>query len=459
MKKTEEKVIRFISSHSLIEKGDKVLVALSGGPDSVFLLHFLNKFKKKYKIEIGAFHLNHRLRGKDANADERFCSQLCCRLKADYFSSEKDVQKFAKQKKVSVEEAGRIIRYDLLNSISQKYNYTKIATAHIQDDNAETVLLNLIKGSGLTGISGIPVRREKIIRPVLCLSKDEILDYLHLNRISYRVDESNFSEHYERNFIRQQIIPLIRERLNPSLGENILNSSLVFQSLKRFTDEEVKRLLGKVVLSSREIIKLKIDLLNDYHESIISEAIKSIVREKWDVILNYNDLKRIFELLNKQTGLTAELSENIIAFRDRQNLIIKKKSELKNIKPLTIKIGEKKKTAAGIISITLTERNKIIYSRNTDNEYISGDNVQNKLTLRKWQNGDKFYPLGMKRKKKVSDFLIDIKMSRLGKENQLVLADGNKIIWLVGRRIDNRFKITEKTKKVLKLCWKPDRTL
>lgn len=459
MKKTEEKVIRFISSHSLIEKDDKVLVALSGGPDSVFLLHFLNKFKKKYKIKIGAFHLNHKLRGKDADADERFCRQLCIKFKVNYYSSEKDVDKFAKEKKVSVEEAGRIIRYNLLTDISKKHNYTKIATAHIQEDNTETVFLNLIKGSGLTGMSGIPVRRDNIIRPVLCLNKDEILDYLHFNGISFRIDESNLSEHYERNYLRQQIIPLIKERLNPSLGENILNSSLVFQSLKQFIDEQVKLLLGEALLSNKEIIKLKINLLNHYHKSIATEAIKNVVREKWNVILNYNDLTRILELLTKQTGLTAELSENIVALKDRESLIIKKKSKAAGAKSFNIKIGEKIKTDFGTLSIIKIEKKKISYSKNPFIEYISGDNIQNTLTVKKWQNGDRFFPLGMKGEKKVSDFLIDIKMNRLDKQNQLVLTDGNQIIWVIGKRIDNRYKVTERTKKVLELCWNPNKKL
>ncbi|MCJ7555040.1 MAG: tRNA lysidine(34) synthetase TilS [Ignavibacteriaceae bacterium] len=459
MKKTEEKVIKFIAASSLIEKGDKILVALSGGPDSVFLLHFLNKYQRKYKIELGAFHLNHKLRGKAADQDEKFCGKFCDKLKIKYFSSVKNVQAFAKKNKISVEEAGRIIRYKLLKEISNKHNYSKITTAHIQDDNTETVFLNLIKGSGITGMSGIPAQRENIIRPVLCLSKDEILDYLHFHKISYRIDESNLSEDYERNYLRKQIIPFIKERLNPSLDETVFNSSLVFQSVKDFFDKNVSEFLNHVVTFDDQSLTINIKFLPDFHKSIITESIREAVRNKWEVNLNFSDVTRILELTNKQSGLTIELSENLVVLKDRRKLIIKKKSSIIDAKKVCIKVGESLETDNGAISIKEFNKNKIKYSADSNIEYISGDNLSKKLIIRKWQNGDKFIPLGMKGEKKVSDFLIDIKMSRLEKQNQFVLVDGDKIIWLIGKRVDNRFKITDETKKVLQLCWKPNKTL
>ncbi len=459
MKKTEEKVIKFIASSSLIEKGDKILVALSGGPDSVFLLHFLSKYHRKYKIELGAFHLNHKLRGNAADQDEKFCSKFCDKLKIKYFSSVKNVQTFAKKNKISVEEAGRIIRYKLLKEISVKHNYSKITTAHIQDDNTETIFLNLIKGSGITGMSGIPAQRENIIRPVLCLSKDEILDYLHLHGIAYRIDESNLSEDYERNYLRKQIIPFIKERLNPSLNETIFNSSLVFQSVKDFLDKKVSEFLNQVIASDDKSLTININSFPGIHRSIVTESIREAVRNKWEVSLNYSDVKRILELANKQSGVAIELSGNLIALKDREKLVIKKKSSVITSKKIFIKVGESLKTNKEVISIKEFDKNKIKYSEDSNIEYVSGDSISKKLLVRKWQNGDKFIPLGMEGEKKVSDFLIDIKMNRLDKQNQFVLIDGDQIIWLIGKRIDHRFRITNKTKKVLQLCWKPDKTL
>src|ERR1035438_5799483 len=225
MKKTEQKVLKFIDDNSLIQKGDKILVSLSGGPDSVFLLYFLKKYQKKFSVSLYAFHLNHLLRGKDAYLDEDFCKQICSSLNIPFFSVRKNVKQFAHKKKISIEEAGRILRYSELGKLLKKISFNSVATAHNCDDNAETVLLNLIKGTGLKGISGIPVKRDNIIRPILVLPKAEILKYLDLKKIKFRIDSSNFQIDLERNFIRHILLPLIRSKLNPSVDNAIFNSS------------------------------------------------------------------------------------------------------------------------------------------------------------------------------------------------------------------------------------------
>lgn len=454
MKKTEEKVIKFIESSSLIKKHDKVLVAFSGGPDSVFLLHFLKKFQNKYRIEIGAFHLNHMLREKSADLDEKFCKQYCEKLNLRYFSYRKDVQKFAKKEKISIEEAGRVIRYNYLNELLNKYQFSKIATAHIQDDNTETIFLNLIKGSGITGMAGISSKRDNLIRPLLCLSKGEIFDYLNSYKIKYRIDESNFSDDYERNYLRQQVIPLIKKKLNPSIDETVFNSSLVFQSVKDFFDNNILEFRNQAIKTDKKSITLNIKLISEFHKSIVTESIRENVRTKWKVSLNYNDVKRLLELIEKQSGLSIELSEKIVALKDRNNLIISRKSSIINLNSHNINVGKEIKTKLGTISIKTLDKKKIRYTKNSDIEYISGDNLSNNFVIRKWKPGDKFYPLGMMGEKKVSDFLIDIKMNRFDKQKQLVLAQKDNIIWLIGKRIDNRVKITNETKKVLKICWK-----
>ncbi|MBS4035085.1 MAG: tRNA lysidine(34) synthetase TilS [Ignavibacterium sp.] len=453
MKKTEEKVIRFIQSQSLIDRGDKVLVALSGGPDSVFLLNFLKKFKNKYDIDLAAFHLNHKLRGKNASADEKFCKQLCEQSGIKLFLEKKDVKSYALKNKISVEEAGRIIRYQFLSTIAHKHNYSKIATAHIQDDNTETVLLNLIKGTGITGMSGIPAKRENIIRPVLCLSKVEILDYLHLNKVSFRIDESNLLDDYERNFLRLHIIPSIKERLNPSLDETIFNTSFIFKTFRRFIDDHVTGFLNKTIKSGKSELKIDIDSLVLYHHSVVSEALRKLIFERWKVTLSFDDIKRILELTKKQSGVKLQLSDNLIVLKDRSSIIIRRftvvKDEKYQISTGSIKLKE------GRLSVKKVRKDSVKLNSDSNIEYISADKISGNLTIRKWKNGDRFIPLGMKGEKKISDFLIDIKMNTLDKQNQFILANGTKIIWLIGKRIDNRYRITNKTRKVLQLCWKP----
>lgn len=455
MKKTEEKVIRFIQSQSLLDKSDKVLVALSGGPDSVFLLHFLNKFRKKYQITLAAFHLNHKLRGKNASEDENFCKWYCDKAGIDFFSIQKDIKSFSMKNKISVEEAGRIIRYQLLNKIAKKNRCTKIATAHIKDDNTETVLLNLIKGSGITGMTGIPVKRGNIIRPVLCLTKYEILDYLHSKKISYRLDESNLSDDYERNFLRQQIIPSLKERLNPSLDETVFNSSFIFKSLREFMENQTIDFQNQAIKSGKSELVISTILMKRFHNSIITESLRKSALETFKVTLNFDDINRIMDLQKKQSGVIIELTGNLIGMRDRENIVIRRKVLNKNAEEYKVSLNASINLKSGVLSVNRIKKDKIKFIRDSYIEYISANQIANELIARKWQNGDKFFPLGMSSEKKISDFLIDIKMSRLDKQNQFVLADGEKIIWLIGQRIDNRFKITNETKKVLQLCWKP----
>lgn len=455
MKKIEEKVIKFISSRSLISRGDKILVALSGGPDSVFLLYFLNKFINKYKIKPGAFHLNHKLRGKNSEADQKFCRALCKNLNVPLYEASVNVQSVARKKKTSVEEAGRFTRYRLLNKVALKYGFNKIATAHIKDDNSETLILNLIKGSGLTGMTGIPDKRDNIIRPILCLTKKEILDYLNSQKIDFRLDESNLSVEYERNYLRQNIIPLIKDRLNPSLDETLFNSSFIFKSLKDFIDRLVTEVTAALVTSNKNKLIINIQEPKKYHPFLFAETLRSSVLENWNISLSSEDVNRTLKLLSSQSGTFLELQNELMIFRDRGELIIRKKQS-KEIKEVYSIIPDQTiKTNDGKFSVKFIEQQKIQFKADTNVEYISADHISEKLILRIWQAGDRFIPLGMKGEKKVSDFLIDIKMSRFDKQKQYVLTDGNKIIWLVGKRIDNRYKITDKTKKVIELCWKP----
>ncbi len=248
-KTIEQKAIKFIDENHLIEKGDKVLVALSGGADSVFLLSFLLKFKNRFMIEVAAFHLNHKIRGKAAVADEKFCTEFCSKNKIEFTRASKDVKLYAKKVKVSVEEAGREIRYSELNKAAKKMRCTKIATAHNSSDNVETILLNFVKGTGVKGLIGIPFRRDNIIRPILCLSAEEIRKYLKANKIPFRIDESNLDSDYERNFLRNEIIPKLKKRLNPRLEEKISNTSKIISGINSFIDKNIEMISKEVVKS------------------------------------------------------------------------------------------------------------------------------------------------------------------------------------------------------------------
>lgn len=454
MKATEQKVIRFIKENELLSSGEKILIALSGGPDSVFLLHFLNKFKKKFRIEIGAVHINHKLRGKDSERDELFCKAVCDELSIPIYTLRKDVKSYSKKNKISLESAGRKIRYDFFEKVAKDNMYPKIATAHNADDNAETVLLNLIKGTGLKGIAGIPVKRNNIIRPILSLTKKEILNYLDKNQFEYRIDESNLSNDFERNFLRNEIIPLIQKNINPSFSNSTLNTSLNLQQLNSGLTEIVGALKSAVKVRHNKIVSIPIEYIKKSKAFIISYSLKEIIDENFSVKIESGDLKKIFLLTKKQSGKSEELSEKLIALKERNEITIQKKASVKNLKQKKISIGNEVEIDGKILSISRVKKDEVKISKTKKVEFISADGLNSFFIVRTWEQGDKFFPIGMQGTKKISDYLNDIKINSFEKKQQLVLENKGKIIWVIGKRLDDRFKITSDTKKVLKLCLK-----
>lgn len=453
MKATEQKILSFIKENKLLFEGEKIIVALSGGPDSVFLLHFLNKFKKKFKVEIGVVHINHKLRGKDSERDELFCNAICNELLIPFYSIKKDVNSYAKKNKLSIELAARKIRYDFFTKISNQHCYNKIATAHNADDNTETVLLNLVKGAGIKGISGIPIKRDNIIRPILCLSKNEILDYLDENKFEYRIDQSNLSNDFERNFLRNRVVPLLKANLNPSLTKAILNTSINLQNLILGLDDYSEKIKLNLVSAKNKSLSISDETLKS-NDFIISYLIKNKIEENFSVKLESNDLKKIFSLVKKQAGKSEELNGKLIALKERKLVDVKKKSLPNKAETYFLKVGDEVKIDSKTFSIVDLNSKKIKLDKSKNIEFISADNISKKFEIRNWQNGDKFFPIGMKGSKKISDYLNDIKISSFEKKNQLVLLNEKKIVWVIGKRLDERFKINSNTKKVLKLCLK-----
>ncbi|MBK7632650.1 MAG: tRNA lysidine(34) synthetase TilS [Ignavibacteriales bacterium] len=454
MKSTEQKVLRFIKENELLLSGEKVLVALSGGPDSVFLLHFLHKFKNKFKIKIGAAHINHLLRGKDSERDEQFCNAICEELAIPFFLLRKDVKAYSKKNKISIEAAGRKIRYDFFEKVSKENGYDKIVTAHNADDNAETVLLNLVKGAGIKGIAGIPVKRKIIVRPILSLTKKEILDYLEVNKFEYRIDESNLSNDFERNYLRNEVIPLIKKNLNPSFTNASLNTSLNLQRLNSWIVEVLGEFKSHIKVEKNKNISIPLEFIKKSNAFIASNSIKEIVDELFSVKLESSDLKKIFLLEKKESGKSEELSENLIALKERNEISILKKSTSKKADAKRLSVGSKFKIGGKVFSIVGVKKDEVRINKNKNEEYISADKIKDGFILRRWEAGDKFYPIGMKGTKKISDYLNDIKINSYEKQEMLVLENGSKIVWVVGKRLDDRFKLTPKSKKVLRLCLK-----
>jgi tRNA(Ile)-lysidine synthase len=452
MKKTEQKVLRFIDEKDLIEKDDRILVALSGGPDSVFLLQFLNKYSKKFKITLAAIHINHGLRGKAASSDETFCKELTKKLGVRFYSIKRNVKALAKKLKVSTEEAGRLIRYEEFEKLSVKEGFTKITTAHIADDNAETVLLNLIKGTGLNGISGIPYARGKIIRPLLVLTKSEIVQYLKFYKINYKTDLTNLQSDYERNFLRNEIIPLIKKRLNPSLENTLLKSSEVFKEINNFVKKKLKDEINNLIIKKDDTLSISLSSLNNIESELRGEAVRLVFEKEYKIQLSFDEVKKIFTLIEKQPGRSINLQGKLKVVRERNEFVVINQKKEVTLEPLVISSGDSVKVNDKLISIKEVTTKEKQFDSDKNIEFINGDKTKSKFVLRRWQPGDRFIPLGMKGSKKVSDFLSEQKISTYNKKDQMILTNDDRIVWVIGLRLDNRFRITQQTKKIYELC-------
>lgn len=452
----EQKAIKFIKEHRLLEPGAKVLVALSGGPDSVFALSFLLKYSTKYRITLGALHVNHSLRGAESDLDEEFCRELCGANNVEYFAFRFDIKKLAKERKASLEEAARDARYEVLKKTAVENNFSKIVTAHNLGDNAETVLLNLIKGTGIKGIAGIPVIRGNIIRPFLCLSKQEITAYLEKNNIPFRTDHTNNMNVYERNIIRHELLPVIKEKLNPSVEENLLNSSSIFRNAAEIISDYVSLALKDTVLFSEGALFISPEKLKKYTPALYGELLKEAFRLYMDREMIGSDAASFKMLLESQPGRIIKLAGGIKAVRERDLIVLRpEKEDLNEEGSEEIKIipGDEFSFEGKRFKIILKENSVDAFTPERNTEFISADNLsEGEFVLRRWKPGDRFIPLGMKGFKKVSDFLTEQKIPAENRKKQLVLLNRNNIVWIPGLRIDERCKVSKNTKRIYQLC-------
>lgn len=454
MKSLEQKVIKFINREKLILPGEKILIALSGGPDSVFALTFFNKYKKLYKTDLVAFHLNHCLRNLNADDDEEFCRNMCKDLKIDFFSEKKDVKVFAVKNKISVEEGARIVRYKELEKYANLIHADKIVTAHNKSDNSETILLNLLKGSGSKGLAGIPFQRGKIIRPLLILSSEEIREYLKKRKINYRVDETNLQNDYQRNFIRNEIIPLLKKVINPSLDNALFRSSYILKETNRFVDSYVNELWNNVVVTDNNKVEISVSRIDIDRKNLLGLLFQKCFEDHLKISYSHTDFLKMYDLIGSKPGTIIDLTENYQAIRERKSIIIYQNSPIEAEVQLILKPGEK--VYFNGVEIGIEEVNKFVKQTEPDGktEYFSLDATDASFVVRYWRKGDNFVPLGRKSKKNISEFLIDRKVSSFKKKEQLIVENRNNIVWVVGLRLDNRYKITNETKRVGKLWMK-----
>lgn len=417
----EKKIAQYIDNERLFPINARIIVALSGGADSVALLRILHTLG--YDCE--AAHCNFHLRGTESDRDEMFVRKLCKTMKTPLHTIDFATEQYAIEKKISIEMAARELRYQWFAEIKEKTKADVIAVAHHQDDSVETVLLNLIRGTGINGLLGIRPKNGDIVRPLLCISRKEITDYLQNDGQEYMTDSTNLQDEYTRNKIRLNLLPLMQE-INPLVKEHIIDTSNYLNDINRIYNKGIEE--GKQRVIEKGNIRIVPLLKEPSPEALLFEIL-------YPLGFNAAQTKNILAMLEGQTGKQFISKDGWRVVKNRELLLIDKKEEQEN-PPFCLIKEEKEYTKDFIIP-----REKHIACFDTDK--LIGE-----INLRKWQTGDIFIPFGMKGKKKVSDYLTDRKFSIIQKENQWVLCCGDKIIWIVGERTDNRFRIDEKTKKV-----------
>jgi tRNA(Ile)-lysidine synthase len=440
-----EKFTEFIKKGNLFQPKDKLLLAVSGGVDSVVLCELCKQAGYDFVIA----HCNFQLRDGESERDEQFVKDVAKKYNVEIFVKKFDTGKYAEEKKVSIQVAARELRYDWFNSLITEKQITSIVTAHHANDNIETLLINLFKGTGISGLRGILPRHNKIVRPLLFARKEELLEFAKHNDLNYVEDSSNASDKYTRNYFRNQLIPSI-QKVFPQAEDNLLNN------IERFRDIEVLY-QRSVDLHKKKLLEQK---GNEIHIPVLkllkSEPLSTITYEIIkDFDFTSNQAGEVMKLLNSAPGKYVQSASHRI-IRNRKWLII---SPLDTIVAENILIEEGDKSVEYVggkfkfEKLAAPHSLPIAIGITTDNSVamLDADEITFPLLLRKWKQGDYFYPLGMNKKKKLSRFFIDQKLSLTEKENTWILEMNKKIIWIVGKRIDDRFKITTKTKNILKI--------
>ena len=415
-----------IVNNALFDNDDRVLLAVSGGKDSVCMLHLFSKLNYDFAVA----HCNFDLRGNESDLDQKFVEELANNYNVPFFTVKFDTLKYSKENKISIQMAARDLRYAWFNKIADEFNYSKIATAHHQDDNIETLLIKKSRKSSLGALTGIPVKIGKLVRPLLDIPLSTIEEYIETHGISFRLDKSNLESKYQRNDIRLNVLPQL-ELENPDVRIDLIKEIEINKKQYAILCERVSSLKKTLLVSHNGYHELNLELLKQ--EKSYFDILYEILKE-FDVF-NWKDIPF---LVNAESGKYL-IADRYRVVKDRTSLIIAKhnKNPLQEflIHADTLMIKEPLKLKFSIVKRDLKkEKNTVSF------DYSK---LVFPLLLRKWMPGDNFKPLGMTGTKKISDFLIDMKMNVIDKENVWVLCSNEDIVWVVNHRISEKYKLVE----------------
>lgn len=447
-----EQVQAFIEKHRLIKPGQRILLAVSGGLDSMVMLHLLADLG--YPLAVA--HVNFQLRGTDSDQDEIFVKEQADKLRLPFHATRFDTSKTAQQEGISIQMAARKLRYDWFDDLCEQHGYEAIATAHHANDQAETMLLHLVKETGIRGIRGMQPQFGNRIRPLLFANRAELERYAQNKEVPYRVDASNVSLAYERNYLRLQVIPAL-EKLNPNLIKSLAESANHLRFAEMLFEERLVHYRRKLLVSRGNDFHIPLRLLRSYPEP--PKLLFELIRDRG---FAFDQIEQLLELPIEASG--QEFTSTTHRLIKNRQMVILTSIRSESASFITIQPGEKR---VNLLDATLhfeeiENLETLRFPNDGSVATVDARKLEFPLVVRRWKKGDYLYPLGMTKpnsnkvgKKKLSDLFTDLKLSQADKERVWILCSGKKVVWVVNHRIDDRFKITPSSKHALRIRFAP----
>ncbi|WKK65981.1 tRNA lysidine(34) synthetase TilS [Lutimonas zeaxanthinifaciens] len=422
----------------------ETLLAVSGGIDSMVLLHLMSALKVKFSVA----HCNFGLRNKESDLDEEFVREQTEALDKRFYVKKFDTLGYASKNKLSIQMAARELRYTWFHELMNQKGYEYLLTAHHADDNLETFIINLSRGTGIDGLTGIPERRDKLLRPLLAFNREDIRQYALNNDLPWREDHTNAETKYLRNKIRKEIVPLLKE-LNPSFLNNFAQTVENLKGTKSILQNHIESVREKAIVQKDDSGSIQ------YFSTQTLKELSENTAYLYELFYPYGftNYKDLISLLEAQPGKQI-LSETHRLIKDRKTIILTPKTTISKSTSLSINEDQTELESEGVHLFFKTLNSEKLRLSNVgdgkNTACFDKDLLTFPLHVRKWEKGDYFYPLGMKGKKKLSKFFKDEKYSLLEKENIWLLCSGSDIVWIIGKRMDDRFRVTGQTKEILK---------
>ncbi|MEM6842869.1 MAG: tRNA lysidine(34) synthetase TilS [Bacteroidota bacterium] len=443
MNSFQQKFRKYTNEQQLFEPHDRILLSVSGGVDSSVLCHLFAQEDQYWAIA----HVNFQLRDEESDQDEHFVMQLADKYKVPFYNHSFSAQTFAEEQQISTQMAARQLRRAWFEQLVAEEKFDHVVLAHHHNDQLETLLLNLAKGSGIAGLRGMLPKNGIWVRPLLWATKEEIKEYAREYQLTWREDRSNAEDKYQRNWVRHHIIPAL-QKINPALLETTQATSQRLREVEAIFQNEVKRAENEYVTKKNDELHIRKDILWDHPQvaSVLTEWL-------FPYGFSWNDVEKIITAIDQEIQPGKQFfSKEYCLWIDRDYLVVTPQSEKTHFIQLH-KAGEKSQTPLGWLEGEKKPREKYRIVPDQATAALDFDKLQFPLQIRPWQPGDSFQPLGMENRKKVSDFLIDCKVPRYDKERVLVLFSGSKIVWVVERQIDHRFRLTKETQQVYEISW------